>query len=424
MSVAQPPSENLPEFNNAVFKEANSTELSLAKANTLYLARTGNASSSASSTTFSGSVSASTLTSTDDIFIKGAIRAGMGVNTGSGLSTPATSQQTAFGLGALVANNTLQGSTAFGYNALNVYRGTSPYIGCTAVGSNALLSLQIGGYSTAVGINALKDATGTSNNAFGANAGTALTLGTENTFIGADTISPGNTNKITTGSKNTFVSQNPTCPATASATSFSTMLGYTCTVTGDRATAIGANSSAVANQISLGTATEYVTCKGTNTTNGALQLAGGLVLQTTYGTIASNMLGYSFSGSTPNTTFVTGIATGTANITTIALPSAGVWAIDYSVELTVNTSAMTVSIQSLYCSLTSNGTFAQRISNSGITRIHSSNTYAINDNPVFSSSFVYYVSTATTVYPVFSITTTAGTGTVTGTGYYNATRVG
>ena len=85
---------------------------------------------------------------------------------------------------------------------------------------------------------------------------------------------------------------------------------------------------------------------------------------------------------------------------------------------------MTVSIQSLYCSLTTNGTFAQRISNSGITRTHSSIAYAINDNPVFSGSFIYYVNAATTVYPVFSVTTTSGTGTITGKGFYTVTRVG
>ena len=193
---------------------------------------------------------------------------------------------------------------------------------------------------------------------------------------------------------------------------------------GSNATAIGVNATAVASQITLGTINEYVTCKGT-TANCSLQLGSNLRLQTAYtASPAATMLGQQITGSTSGITFVTGVGTGTANITTIPLPSGGVWSIDYSVELTVNTSGLTVSIQSLYCSLTSAGTFAQRISNSGITRTHSSIAYAMNDNPVFSGSFIYYVSAATTVFPVFSVTTTAGTGTITGTGYYTATRVG
>ena len=189
-------------------------------------------------------------------------------------------------------------------------------------------------------------------------------------------------------------------------------------------TTINYGASSLANQITLGTINEYVTCKGT-TANGSLQLASNLRLQTAYtASPAATMLGQQITGSTSGITFVTGVGTGTANITTIPLPSGGVWCIDYSVELTVNTTAMTASIQSLYCSLTSAGTFATRINNSGITRTHSSITYAINDNPVFSGSFIYYVNAATMVYPVFSVTTTAGTGTITGTGYYTTTRVG
>ena len=310
MSVAQPPSENLPEFNNAVFKVANSTTLSLAKANTLYLARTGTASSTASTTTFSGSV----VTNLNSTFN------GVSVGLGSG------SASTVIGNGAVCA--------------------------------------------------------------------------------GANSVSLGNTASCNVGSSN--------CTA----------LGYGTQCAGANSVAIGYGVSSSANQILLGGATEYVSCVGTGA-NGSLQLASNLRLQTSYtSSPPATMLGQIVSGSTAGTTFVTGIATGTANITTIALPSAGVWSINYSVELTVNTSAMTASIQSLYCSLTTGGTFAQRISNSGITRTHSPIAYAINDNPVFSGSFVYYVNASATIFPVFSITTTAGTGTVTGTGYYTATRVG
>lgn len=190
--------------------------------------------------------------------------------------------------------------------------------------------------------------------------------------------------------------------------------------------AIGYNAQAtLANQIMLGTSTEFVECSGTDTTNGCLKLNGGLKLQTSYGaTPSATMLGYQLTNTTgfAIASFTSGSPT---NISSAGISlTAGVWNIDYSIELGIATSTATVSAQTLFCSLTSNGVYAtQRISNSGISRIHSTNTYLVADTPCFSGSFNYYVSSATTVYPIFQITYTAGP-TISGTGFYRATRIG
>lgn len=288
MAASQPPTENLSAFNSTVFKDANTESLSLSKAQSLFLGRTGNPTSIATTTTF-----------TSDIFVKGTIRAGMGVNTS--LTTPATSQQTAFGVGALVANNTTAGSTAFGYNALNLYTGQSTFTTPTAFGSNALSKIEIGGYACAFGTNALKDATGSSNNAFGANAGASLTTGLGNIFVGGDYPVGGGTpngNKITTGDNNVFVGQEPICAGID--TNNSIILGTRCTITGNNAVAIGYQSSAGLNQISLGTSTETVLCKGT-TANGSLVADADIFVK---GTIRAGM-GVNTTYTTPATSFNT-----------------------------------------------------------------------------------------------------------------------
>jgi hypothetical protein len=386
MTSYQAPTEDLREFNNAVFKDANSATITLAQANALYLARTGVASSTASSTTFSGSIVTSANISVNGLTVG---QSSVGINnTLLGISA-----------GSAINNSAAVNDTLIGHSAgLAITTGYANSL----VGSSAGSSITTGHSNSALGILSLQSMTsGTLNTAVGFTSGTGITNGTTITAIGANT-SPGNN-------------------------SGATCLGASSSCSGANATAIGKSATAGANQISLGTNAEYVTCKGNNLANGYLSLVldSGLRLQTSYTLPPSAaMLGYRLTGSTAGITFITGVGTGTANITTIPLPSGGVWSIDYSVELTVITSGLTASIQSLYCSLTTNGTFAQRISNSGIIRTHSSIVYASGDNPVLSGSFIYYVQTATTIYPVFSVTTTAGTGSMTGSGFYTATRVG
>ena len=396
MAASQPPTENLPAFNSTVFKDANTESLSLSKAQSLFLGRTGNATSVATTTTFTsdiyansirvgrGGATASTnvslggtigttannctsvggtaqtnnsyataigyaaqalnnysiaigysasstganqvvigtaaetmycvgngltnstgasLIATADIFVNGTIRAGMGVN--GTLTTPATSQQTAFGVGALVANNTTAGSTAFGYNALKLYTGQSTFTTPTAFGSNALSKLVIGGYACAFGTNALLNATGTSNNAFGANAGVSITTGIANVFIGGDYPVGGGTpnkNTISTGDNNVFVGQEPTCASTG--TSNSIILGAKCTITGNNAVAIGYQVSAGANEIVLGGTGQTVLAKGTGTSitaSGAISAVGAVTTTSAGGMSARvyNLDEYNATANTP-----------------------------------------------------------------------------------------------------------------------------
>jgi hypothetical protein len=228
----------------------------LSKAQSLFLGRTGTPTSVATSTTF-----------TNDIFVKGTIRAGMGVN--GTLTTPATSKQTAFGVGALgVHTCNTAGATAFGFNALKACAtsfGTS--LANTAFGANTLASIENQGYSCAFGVNSLITATGAANTAIGANSGYAIVAGANNVFIGADNEANSHNNKISSGNRNVFVGNTPT--AATIGTSNSTILGHACTITGNNAVAIGYQASAGANEISLGTPTETVLCKGT-TANGSL----------------------------------------------------------------------------------------------------------------------------------------------------------
>ena len=251
-----------------------------------------------------GTTANGSLVADADIFVKGTIRAGMGVNTTN--TTPSTSQQTAFGVGALVANNITAGSTAFGYNALNLYTGQSNFTTPTAVGSNALSKMVIGGYACAVGTNALLNATGTSNNAFGANAGAAITTGLANIFVGGDYPIGGspsaNGNKITTGDNNVFVGQEPTCAGID--TNNSIILGTKCTITGDNAVAIGYQVTAGANEIVLGGTGQTVLAKGTGTSitaSGAISAVGAVTTTSISGMSARvyNLDEYNATASTP-----------------------------------------------------------------------------------------------------------------------------
>ena len=252
-----------------------------------------------------GTTANGSLVADADIFVKGTIRAGMGVNTTN--TTPSTSQQTAFGVGALVANNITAGSTAFGYNALNLYTGQSNFTTPTAVGSNALSKMVIGGYACAVGTNALLNATGTSNNAFGANAGAAITTGLANIFVGGDYPIGGspsaNGNKITTGDNNVFVGQEPTCAGID--TNNSIILGTKCTITGDNAVAIGYQVTAGANEIVLGGTGQTVLAKGT-TANGSLVADADIFVK---GTIRAGM-GVNTTLTTPATSKQTAFGVG------------------------------------------------------------------------------------------------------------------
>jgi len=195
--------------------------------------------------------------------------------------------------------------------------------------------------------------------------------------------------------------------------------------TASNSTAIGIGAQAtLANQIVLGRTNEFVECAGTNTTNGCLKLNGGVKLQTTYSSSpTSTMLGFQLSNVALPFAITSFTTTVQANISSAGIVlTAGIWSINYTIELLAITGPATVSAQTLYCSLTSAGAYSTRILISGITRIQSTYTYAANDTPAFSGCFSYYTSAGATVYPVFQIAFSSGT--FSGTGYYTATRIG
>jgi hypothetical protein len=104
MTSYQAPIEDLREFNNAVFKEANSTTLTLSKANSLYLGRTGVASSTASSTTFSGSIVTSDNLSVNGLTVgQSSVATGntlLGVSAGAAINNVLGTNNTLIGYGA------------------------------------------------------------------------------------------------------------------------------------------------------------------------------------------------------------------------------------------------------------------------------------------------------------------------------------
>ena len=377
-------------------------------------------------------IPATTTTITNDIFVN-TLRLGVG--------NYVSNTNTCFGKDSMNATNSLGiNNTACGNSALKLQAGGA---NCSAFGSGALATTTAEGNSgfgalagekistgiknTAVGSASLKGVnSGNRNTGCGNATGQLLTTGTENTLLGY--LAGGN---ITGGSQNTFVGS--TVSSGASVNSSSALGAFSGVSTFSNSTAIGGGTSAVtpgavctaSNQIMLGRSTEFVECSGTDTTNGCLKLNGGLKLQSTYSASPSaTMLGYQLTNTTGFTIASFTTATPT-NISSAGIAlTAGVWNIDYSIELLIATAPATVSAQTLYCSLTTNGAYStQRISNSGITRIHSTNTYSIADSPCFSGSFNYYVSSATTVFPIFQIAFSAGP-TISGVGFYRATRIG
>ena len=90
---------------------------------------------------------------------------------------------TAIGFFALAANTTAQNNTAVGFEALKSFNGIVGFN--TAVGANALSNATTGDNNTAIGDGALSNLTaGLSNIAIGLGAGSQLTTGIGNVFIG------------------------------------------------------------------------------------------------------------------------------------------------------------------------------------------------------------------------------------------------
>lgn len=317
MSAYSQPTENLADFNNIVFTDANDDKLTLTKANSLFLGRTGTPLSVATATTFNGDITSNSVT-------VGTVKLSSANN-----SAYFTNYTTARNR-AIIIGETAQGTddcVSIGYNAngsgnQSVAVGRSAYGGAntsTAIGSSssasALKSTAIGSGATTSTANeiclgtttetvncvgttssiSLKTASNISVNGMVFGTG-SLGVGNGNIFIGQTSGTNGNgvTNTVvgnnaftsainTSSTGNTFIGSNAgkditatvtTCTIvgqgsytnTAAAYNGASCLGYDCQIGGANSTAIGTGAATGgANQIVLGRSSETVYCPGTGT---------------------------------------------------------------------------------------------------------------------------------------------------------------
>ena len=263
MSVYQQPTENLIAFNSSVFKKANSTSLTLSQAQALFLGRTGTPSSTATATTFSGTINGLTLAANSN---------GTRIGTGSGLGNQ--------GLSMLMVGDSLLCGNTPSYTNNNVMVGENMGNGSDLI------------FNTFVGINIYKTGSGypvgntimgyNTSNKLGGNYSTALGYASAfNNSVGGDNNVSVGYNSLynnTTGTKNVAVGYNAF--NTGTIYNNSTALGASTVVAGNQAVAIGYLATASDNQIVLGTATETVYCVGT---------AGGTSLRTTANIIVNGI---------------------------------------------------------------------------------------------------------------------------------------
>jgi len=405
MAVYQPPTENLSKFNSAVFNSANTESLSLSKAQTLFLGRTGNPTSIASATVFNNSITAGSGLFNGNVNLQsnqlqlGNIKLSSNptydyINFTSSFTAGNQSNSIAIGTGTTsVSANSIaigQDCKATGYGS-NICIGNSANVDVSTAGNN-LNCICIGNSSNSNGADDYQIAIGTNSSCNGLNSSIAI----------------GRNSNVAANSGGSNVA-----------------LGYGASVNlnGVNSMALGSNSSAtLANQIVLGTATEFVLCKGTSSTNGSLQLDGPLRLKIgTYSTPTANMLGYQISLTAVAIASITSSTTTGISIGSIAL-TAGVWSINYTFELLAATATVNTVAQSFYFSNTNNGAYSTRIANTGSTRIHNPNVYNVNDTPSFSGGGCLYTSGGQTIYPTLVINFSSGS--LSGTGWANATRIG
>lgn len=317
-AVYNPPTENLAAFNNIVFTTANDDKLTLSKAKSLFLGRTGTPSSVATATTFNGDITSNSVN------VGGLILSPTSSGDSAYFSTYTTARTRAVNIGVLSAGS--DDSTCIGWSA-SAGGNSSVAIGRSAssVGSSVAIgnsSSAGGNKSTAIGNGAttsvaneiilgtatetvncpgtassisLKAATNLSINGMVFGTG-SVGVSNGNIFVGQTSGTNGNgtTNTVvghnaftsainTSSTGNTFIGSNAgkditslvsACTIvgqgsytnTATAYNGASCLGYDCQIGGANSTAIGTGAAtAGANQIVLGRSSETVYCPGTGT---------------------------------------------------------------------------------------------------------------------------------------------------------------
>lgn len=298
-AVYNPPTENLAEFNNIVFTDANDDKLTLSKAKTLFLGRTGAPISVASATTFNSVINTQYIsneisilsndysrnltydnsgycnlftnaTVDDEIQIGNTTLSttslfGQTVNIPAttlnltGTTTNITNDIYVNNVRAGVGNYVTNTNTCFGNGALIAT--TSTGLNNCGFGKDALAVISTGSANCCFGVNTLNASnTGQKNTCVGHVAGQALTgASNDNVFIGNDC----GTSVNGVSSSNTFVGSQ-SGRSTLSSISSATALGFQTRCNFASSTVIGIGSTATAiNQVMLGRATETVECPGT-----------------------------------------------------------------------------------------------------------------------------------------------------------------
>ena len=216
----------------------------------------------------------------------------------------ANTSATAFGYRAL-KNNTGQGNTAVGWNALveNVNNQFSTALGAgalmlgngganTAVGYNALHN-NVLDFNTGVGYNALLNNTGAENSAFGSSSLVGNTSGSQNTAFGFQALLNNTTGSYnsaqglnalqynTTGSYNTAIGALAGSNSANTAGNYNIFIGYNANSTGNLQNAIAIGKNALVSQSNSmvlgGTGVDAISVGvGTATPNSTLQVEGSV----------------------------------------------------------------------------------------------------------------------------------------------------
>ena len=145
-------------------------------------------------------------------------------NNGTGNLTTTGSYNTAIGGGSLHFNNTGGSNTVLGYQA--AYKNTTGTANLAIGGfqqgvvNAALYQNQTGNYNTAIGVGTLTNTTASSNTAFGYQAGSSITSGSNCTLVGynVQTLAATDTNEIVIGNGTTGLGSNTTVIGNSSTT--------------------------------------------------------------------------------------------------------------------------------------------------------------------------------------------------------------
>jgi hypothetical protein len=367
MSNYNPPTENITEFNSSLFNQP-VVNLTQEQADLLYLSKTKNDTSTATTTTFSGSITAANFTTSG----AGALFSRYIYSTAN---TAAHQIFTAMDTGGTLtiggpnATNSIRGVTTFSQNLT-----CSSLLNATSIKS-----------ATPAGANVIFD---------NITSGGSISIGgvtTNTTFSG----------QITPGSIYTRYIK--------SATINSTNVIFDNMTTGGNIVFGGA----LATNSFSGASTFYQAVTfNTNISHNASTY--------TFPFASATNQGYYLKTTGTATSVIT--ATPTSIVTTASIP-VGVWRIDFSVQNVVGASgAGTITQAQSYISNTLNGAVGTAVAFTGsIVRSHVSEVYANNDVQVITSSLTYQQSTAGVLY--LNIVRSFSTGTYSFTGEIAITRI-